>query len=463
MQRPVDTDDPLDAGWRDRPPDLMNLLRIVRRQSLLVAFSTLLCLSMGFAYIIVAVPFYAAQASMTLSRSAGGEPLAESATVIDLELDTHVELIRSDETAAAVIDELDLEESPNFAPQQPGRLETLVAGIRDWLQSDFVDESLAPENRLPGVIRMVKEGLHVARVGNTRVIDVSYTSWSPELAVSIANAFARAHLEVVATRDSRSSARRIERLETRAEEVRQLAASADASVQKLLQSSDRFAADPQELQDQTAELRRQLARLDAEGAGLSIKLSLINVYSETGDVLAFVLDTPESIRLLNDLRLAEQRLEEVRQRPNVSKEMVALVESGLESFRASLNHEARLEANAVRVQLEVNKAERESLTNQIAELRSYIQSKTWSQLEAGRRDWAFYEGVYQDYLTRIEAAYREPQARFDLRMVSEALPPMSPSSPNQKVVLALSVTIGVFLGIGLAMLREWNLHARSRR
>jgi len=166
------------------------------------------------------------------------------------------------------------------------------------------------------------------------------------------------------------------------------------------------------------------------------------------------------VRLLEDLRLAEQRLQEIRRRPDASKAMVALVESDLESLRASLNREARLETNAVHVQLEINKAERESLTNQIAELRSYIESKAWSQLEAGRRDWAFYEGVYQDYLTRIEAAQRGPQTRSNLRIVSEALPPVTPSSPNQKVVLALSATIGVFLGIGLAMLREWNLHAR---
>ena len=458
MNRARAIDDPIDTAWRDKPPTLKSSIAMVRRQAGLVLLCIAASIAIALIFIVFAEPLYTARVSLYLDAAAGADASrSEVATAIDL--DTHAELIRSDDTTAAVIRVLDLAQLPEFTPGR-STVRALVGTLRKAFglapaETETVDPLLA-------VIQQVRAGLKVARNGNTRVLDLTYTTKSPNLAVAIVNAFARIHIDGISSRDEGTVARRITRLNLRADDLRQKADDAGARLRSILHESGLFTADPQVLEGRISLLRQQHSALEAQVAALSVKLSLYTNFGQTGDVSSIAIDTPEARRLLAELALAKRRLLEVRQRPDATPEAAKATESGIKGLEAGLRQEIGFEARAIEVERAMTTAELDNIASQIAQLGDYLASDTWAELETVRQKKIFYDGMYQDYLTLLEGAGRERQNRPDLRIVADALTPMTPSSPNIKVWLAIAVSLAALLGIGIAALREWNRHERSR-
>lgn len=458
MNRIRHVEDPLDLGWRDKPPTFRSSIGMLRRQAAMVMLCIAASIVIAMIFIVLAEPLYTARVSLYLDADAGADASrSDVATAIDL--DTHAELIRSDDTTAAVIRSLDLAQQPEFAPDRSA-IGTFVGSLREVLglapaETETVDPLLA-------VILKVRSGLKVARNGNTRVLDLTYTSKSPNLAVAIVNAFADAHINGISARDEGAVARRIARLNLRVEDLRKKADDAGARIRSILHESGLFTADPQVLEGRISLLRQQHSALEAKVAALSVKLALYTNFGQTGDVSTIAIDTPEARRLLAELAVAKRRLLDVRQRADASPEAATATESGIKNLEAGLRQEIGFEARAIEVERAMSNAERDNIASQIALLGEYLASDTWAGLEAVRQRKIFYDGMYQDYLTLLEGAGRERQNRPDLRIMAEALTPTVPSSPNIKVWLAIAVSLAALLGVGIASLREWNRHERSR-
>jgi uncharacterized protein involved in exopolysaccharide biosynthesis len=255
---------------------------------------------------------------------------------------------------------------------------------------------------------------------------------------------------------------RIAQLETLAARARQKATEADGNVRSLLRGTGRVAADPQQIQQQTFALRQQLSMLEAKAAALKTKLSLIAAYERTGDTSVITLDSPASRQLLTELAQARDRLAGIQQQPGSQPQSVSAITDSIKTLEASLRQEVRLAASAIEVELETTVAEQESVSDQIRQLNAYVASETWSALQAARRDKIFYDGAYQEYLSQLETTRYAPQSHSDLRIVADAVAPTLPSSPNKMVVLAISLTLSIFVGVGLAGISEWKRNERAR-
>ncbi|MGI9423065.1 MAG: GNVR domain-containing protein [Hyphomicrobiaceae bacterium] len=67
-----------------------------------------------------------------------------------------------------------------------------------------------------------------------------------------------------------------------------------------------------------------------------------------------------------------------------------------------------------------------------------------------------YRGLYANFLIRLqEASQRQSFVTRHGRVVSSALRPVYPSFPNIKLVLIISLVLGLMAGIGLGAFREW--------
>ena len=458
MNRSRHIEDPLDVGWRDKPPTFKSFTSMVRRQAAVVMLCVVVSIILALIMIVFAEPLYTANVSLYLDADSAVDAVrSDVATSIDL--DTHAELIRSDDTTATVIKTLNLTEVPGFGPES-SKLRSLIVGLQDTLGLNLAGtEEVDP---LLAIITKVRTGLQVARNGNTRVLDLSYTSGSPELSVAIANAFARAHIENISSRDAGSVSRRIDRLNLRAEDLRKKADDAGARIRAILQESGLFTADPQVLEGRISGLRQELSTLDAKVAGLSVKLALFADYERSGDVSAVAIDTLEGRRLLAELAGAKQRLIDVKLRTETNPQAASATEIGIKNLEASLRQEIRFEARAIEVERAMAIAEHDSIAHQIDQLGQYLSSDAWAELEDVRQKKIFYDSQYQDYLALLEGAGRERQNRPDLRIIADALTPTVPSSPNIKVWLVIAVALATLVGIGIASVREWNRYERSR-
>ena len=238
MNRSRHNEDPLDVGWRDRPPTFKSFYGMVRRQAGLVSLCLFVGIILALTIIVFAEPTNTAKVSLNLDADAAAD-VARSDVATSIDLDTHAELIRSDDTTATVIRTLTLTEVPVFTPER-SRLRMLVVFLRDTFGLNLVEaEEVDP---LLAIIQKVRAGLRVARNGNTRVLDLTYSSPSPGLSVAIANAFAQAHIANISSRDATAVSRRIERLNLRATDLRQKADDAGARIRAILQKAGLFTA-----------------------------------------------------------------------------------------------------------------------------------------------------------------------------------------------------------------------------
>lgn len=442
----------LDAGWQDEPVGLSYLFVVIRRQFLVLLVAPLFFLVLGLALLILAEPYYTATASVYVQVD---DP-TQAANLSPL--DTHVELIQSNRITSLVIEELHLDE---VLETTPGRLSRAVVNARKWLNLEAGDSWSVSDDQ-SFMFRLVRSGLTVEQVGYTSIIAVRYTSPLRSRSVEIADAFAATYVKEVSDAASKSIERRTDLLQKRAEEMRRLASSADEVAQRLLSQNNFAVTDAEDLKGRITEFRQQLSTVNASEAEARARLSLIS-QEEDADVLeAAALQTTETLEIYNDMTNSTSKLAELQQKPGVSGDTIARLEESIAEMRTSLRQVARRLRNELELELAVIAARRSSILSEMNDILDYGRSTAWSNLLEAQRKSEVYEGIYQVYLNELESVNRRG-ADVNVRLVSEARPTVYPSFPNYKVLLVLAVTIGIVVGAGLAMYREWaRSYARMR-
>ena len=452
-KRFYDLEDPFEEGWRTPPPTPGSILRMILRQTPMIVMVTILCGLVAMGLAILSTPLYTARVSLYVGPDGGAEIANEAATAIDL--DTQAELIRSDPTTLAVVDSIGLD--PSELNLQGSRLRAMIEDLR--VRLGLTPPVEAADDQTAALIQAVRNGLSVSRVGNTRIIEIGYTAATPEIAATLANAYADVQIGGQMDSATASAERRIGRLEDRADSMRALAAEADARMREILRRNSQPFSDPTELQNEAAALRQRLTELERDASLLQSEVAIRSEDGREADPALLSTDDPASRQLLSDLYAAQDRLAELEEQEARSEPAIAAINENIRTIQARIAQEIRFGAMSSALALEANEAEQEIVRDQIGRLNELLTSEDWADLEAARRDRTFYETAYQDYLARLEATERDGPSASALRVVATALPPSAPSSPDYKIVLAISVVLGLVIGIAIAAIREWNRSA----
>jgi succinoglycan biosynthesis transport protein ExoP len=445
--------DLLEAGWGEQPVGIAQLTGIVRRQFGLVLLAFVVSVSGGAAYIVLSDPLYTASASIYAETQA-----AQTDATTQMQLDTHVELIKSDGMISAVIDELGLDE---VFDTEPGVLQRTVSDVRRWLELEILDVSNESDEGSE-MIRRVKSGLSVERVGNTAIIDISYDSESKALSVAVADAFANLYVARATARTEQSFAQRVHRLQERAEEVQRRVSSADESIRHMRSQNNFAVSDADDLKRQLTDLRQRLSAANGEEAVLRTRLALISDVEDVKTLQTAALQTPASVEIYNGLVTALDKLEQMRQQTGVPEATITQLERAVAEMREALQRELRRARDGLELDLAIVAAQRASAQSELKAIEEYAGSTAWSDLLQVERESLVYEEFYRGYLSDLESAYRQ-RPSLDVRLISNARSPLNPSSPNYKVVLTLAGMIGLVIGGGIALYREWNAAAADGR
>ncbi|TGN37674.1 hypothetical protein E4L95_22370 [Paracoccus liaowanqingii] len=141
-------------------------------------------------------------------------------------------MLRSDRIATAVAAALDLGNDPRFIDQPKSILEPL----RKLLPQASPAE-LSPEDEarllLTDIVSTLHQNVWIARVGESYVIKIDYTSYSSDLSAEVANAYAEAYLQDQIASQIGAAQRVTEWLAAQMTELRQRAFEADLAVQSL--------------------------------------------------------------------------------------------------------------------------------------------------------------------------------------------------------------------------------------
>ncbi len=371
---------------------------------------------------------------------------------------SQIGLLKSRDTLLGVIDALDLRSIPEFngsaSALSPLSVIMQIAGRRASTPNS-IDET---------VLTALNERLDVSQERDSRIISVAVSTTDPELSARIANAVAAAHvarraqLSISDTADASGWLRaEIERLRVSVEE-------AESAVAEFRVNNDLFTG-----QNNTSLLDQQLSTIagqitasqERKNTALS-RASLIRGLIERNQPIEGVPDVRDSVVIQ---RLSEEKARLQGEQAQRSATLLANHPSirALNAQIAELNNQIRIEGGRVAAALEaeaqIESDIEASLQADLARAKSSASLATRDNvtLDGLEREAKAQRDLLEAYLLRFnEASSRvdSNSALPDVRVISEAAPAVTPSSPKTSLIMSAVGLVAFVVQIGAVAFGE---------
>lgn len=459
--------------------EIDKLIGIVRRQYPIMVFILACAIALSLVYLFTTPKQYTAHAMFlidttkikNLERTRDRE---EEPPLDDAQVDTEIEVLKSEQIGLQVVKDLKLTEDPEFVGSQT----SLFGAVFDLIFSPFSSgapsaEKAASENALTrDALGHFLANRDIRRVNSTYVLDISYTSLNPGTAAAVANAIAEAYLVGQLDVKYQASTRVAKWLQDRIGELRQQAMAADLAVLQFKEqknivdtggggSADSGGTGGRLLVDQqVADVNSQLAKARAETAEAKARLDRIKVVQSEDIPDAAVTDSLAS-PIIGPLRTQyldyQRRYELYSARYGPTHLAVINLQTQLTELRRSMHDELNRIAESYKSNYEIAKAAEESLEKSLAQQIAGSQLTNrerlgLTELEAKAKAYhAAHDGFIQRYMELTE---QQSLPTTDARVITAATAPGGASSPKISRILFLASVVGLMLSFGVATLRE---------
>lgn len=204
--------------------------RFVKRYTGTIVASFLIGLLAAIVYVYTTVPLYTARTQLiidpTLPQVLHDANSDLTFSIDNAQIESQLEVLRSEKIAIAVIDQLKLEVVPEFR-----RADSILHLFAS-------PASTAPDAAQRTALGRYQSHLYVRRIGVSYAIEILYSSQSSELAASIANATAEAYIQEQLTAREQAARRSNSWLEERIDQLRMQMNNAALSAQEFRAKRD---------------------------------------------------------------------------------------------------------------------------------------------------------------------------------------------------------------------------------
>jgi polysaccharide biosynthesis transport protein len=436
--------------------DLKSMFSVLRRQIRLIAFTVIGALALALAYLFQATPMYTANALVFVdprSKNILEETDRQSLTNFSENswLESEVIILKSPTVLLATIESASLLVDPEFGPSV-GLLDKVKLALGIELSSPTDSSSLLAET-----MSKLNNAITVRRQGLTYILNVAVTTTSAERSAMLANTLVETYidLQVKSKIDIALGSRNL--LQSQLESARQTLTDSEQMLDRFIQNN--IAQISQETGDSNLKvLSERVAALEAQRSS--------NEARQVGLDLAFaerdwqkLSDTLQS-DALRALRAERDSIAERLAQTPVQDELATELTAQLQDIQAQLEQTAQSEISNVRQSIsditnESNEIRR-SLRTQV--LSAELSAQTLTALFGLQQEAEIAQQQYSTLITRLRDLEAQALVQLaDSRLVSPALEPPQPASPNSRLVLALALVLGSGLGLGFAFLNEYYI------
>ena len=451
------TDRTANEGVRNRANvvrDQASGVGMLRRRARFIATSVILCLALTVAYAILVPPTFSTKAVISIDAVNGDETASPQSEAVDVTVVRQIGLLTSPALAGRVVDQLKLDDHPEFSSQ--GALRHLSVLWRGEAQAALEHDQV--------VIRLL-DRLDVSRRGTTHIVDLSFASRDPDLSALAANTLVELYLEDIEPEpaDGLADDQKLltERVAAQREAVRQAnarVAAVRAENRELAASNDRSTVNPN--QDQIDRLTRQLVVARAEAADAKAAFDRLAVFSApaidpgtlpdalTSDVIselrvqyANLSSTEAEFSLIyvdNHPRIKTVRRQLADMRRQIGREVARILASAKGEYQAAQGREQTLLAAL------------SALTPE-----GQPRAEDTAELEALEREAEANQRLLEQLIDRLEAAGVEvPLQSTEASLVSRAPVPTEPEGPSLMALLAFALAAGLGLGVSGGLIAD---------
>jgi succinoglycan biosynthesis transport protein ExoP len=452
-----------------------NILAILRRRALLIGAAVAAMLAVGVLYLATTKPMFNSTALVYLdienAQTFDGRdpnPPGMQPSLTDVDVNSQLQIIRSEKIALKVIKQLGLVEAEELTRPQNSimglasrGLGVLRSMIRLGPPPPVVQEDGVPR----GIVDAFAKRLSVERLDETFVLAINFRSEDSQRASDAANAVADAYLEEKLDARYESVSRASAWLEGRLAELRDQAVASDQLVQNYKREHgiiDTNAGGGQLLSDtQLTDLSTKLVEVQRETAERRARYDQIAQMIASGNPNASVVDSLDN-SVISQLRqqvskLAQQEAD-VSRRYGAEHEAAQKARRQIEDINGLILKELGRIEQVYKSDLEVAIKQEADLSQSLADytIRSSNIAQAQVRLRELERNAQSNQNLYESFLDRYKTALQQQSFPItDARVLTEASPARGKSSPKTVITFALSGIAGLALGLMLAVGREF--------
>jgi polysaccharide biosynthesis transport protein len=445
---------------------LGSLLAVARRRAVLAAAVAIVAVIIGTIYTFTLTPRYTATATVLFEESQNAD--AELQQVLDagqrggISVSNQLAILTSRNFAAKLVDQLHLTEDPEFNVAISGRtgmfgpLARMIFGARAPSPSEKADERNA-------TIDAFVQHLQPTVEPETSVIDVAFTSESPEKAARIANAVADTYLvdQLDARYESARVAndwlgRRLDEMKTKVQAAEEAVSSYAAEHNLLTISQTGGTALDQNL----SQLNTELVQARSDLAEAQVKYSRVRQIQSSGGSLDAI---PELMSSPVFQGLRTQRAQLLQQQAELSTryearhpEMIKIAEE-IRGIDQQLGGETARLVSALQSQVQVASARVGVIEGSLrqAEGQSAGANKDSVKLHELQTNAQSAQALYDAFLKRFnETGEQQTLKSSAARVISRATIPNAKSYPRTTLFLGVSALIALALAAIAAFFAE---------
>ena len=351
---------------------------------------------------------------------------------------TQVDILTSERVALRVVQANRLSENPQI--RQQWQDETGGEGtVEQWL------------------ITLFQKSLDVQPSRESSVIRVGYQAPDPRFAAGMANAFVQAYVDTSLALRVNPARQYSGFFDQQVKDSREALEKAQSRLSDFQRANGIIATD-ERLDVENArlnELSSQLVALQAVAAESRSRQAQAN--SAAGDRIQEVLVNPVINQLKADITRAEVQIKQLTARLGDAHPQVVEARGSLAELRSRLDAETRRVTGGVTVTSTINN-QREAQVRAALEAQRAQVLRMKTVRDEGlvlQREVENAQRTYDAVQARLAQSSLESQTtQSNVNVLTQAVPPLEPSSPNIPLNVALSVFLGGLLAVGTALLLE---------
>lgn len=356
---------------------------------------------------------------------------------------TQVDIIQSDRVAQRVVRNLKLDENPTVRRQWQD--ETKGQGsIEAWLAGVF------------------QRNMDVQPSRESSVITVGYRAPDPRFAAALANAFVQAYIDTALELRVDPARRYSTFFETQSKDARSALEIAQGKLSTFQKANGIIASD-ERLDIENArlnELSSQLTAIQALAAETSSRQA--QARGTQGDRLQEVLNNGLILSIKSDLSRSEAKLKELSTRYGDSHPQVQETKANIAELRSRLDAETRKVTGSLGLNNTITRQREAEVRTALDAQRAKV-LKLKAVRDEGQvllRDVENAQKAYDAVQQRYTQTSLESQTtQSNINVLTQAAPPLEPSSPKVVLNTLLALFVGAVLAVGTVL----ALELRDRR
>ncbi len=387
-------------------------------------------------------------------------------------MSNEVERLTSEELLRKVAAALDLQRNPEFDPRRAGFVpkwlrndyETLKAELRQFgsrlgLGRDHGLPTADLDDLLTKTVETLRARLSIDPVGVSRVIRIAAKAREPELAATIANTVAESYIASRAEAKAAETKEAHEWIDGRLNSLRDRALLSAQAYDKLRHERGAVRGkDGTISQEQMTQVSTDLTQVRQLKSTLQLALQQATSNSEADlDLLASASGSLLLPKLREQLSEATARGAEL----GVTRGALAPAVVANRAQAADITRSIERERNRIRQTLQSKLAVATASERRLSALFDALQTKVersdsvGAEMQALERRAAADADVYRSFVARAEQT--DPELNYQppsVQMLSRAVAPIDPASPNKMIVLPAALLASLALGAAAAALKE---------